>query len=76
MKADTLAAILFRVLGVFLLLRSIYGAFAFLNVFLSSHSQLGEAETFPVFLRYLIFGVAIYFASPILGKIAAWKIRE
>ena len=76
MKAYTLAAILFRVLGVLLLLHSIYLFLGYLSVRFGSHSQLGEVESFGAFLRTVIFGVVTYFAAPILAKVAAWRIRE
>jgi hypothetical protein len=76
MKAYTLAAILFRVLGVLLLFYSIRWLTACCLIFFDRHNPVGVAELFPVFLRYFVFGIVVYFAAPLLAKMAAWKIRE
>jgi hypothetical protein len=76
MKAYTLAATLLRVLGVLLLLHSIYLFLGYLSTRFGSYSQLAEVESLDSFLRTIVFGAVIYFAAPILAKIAAWKIRE
>lgn len=78
MKAYTLAAILFRVGGITLLLHSAYYFFGYLNTHIAvpiHHAPL-DPGYLSMFIRTFVPAIAIYFAAPLLAKIAVWKIRE
>jgi len=78
MKAYTLAAVLFRVGGITLLLRSAYYFLGFLTtpVDLPIHSGVDRAGYLSMFIQLFIPGIVVYLAAPLLAKVTAWKIQD